>query len=148
MVPIVHVIVLFRIWQEPRVDCAEITEKEGGRESIKTTLVAEDGPLFVSTMVKVVLLETSREVGFALWAKLKSALAITRELAEAELFAGIGSTAAELVTLAVFKIVELFGGALSVTMTIAKALLARVPKLNPIPPLDKLVVPEIVVAET
>ena len=64
------------------------------------------------------------------------------------MFPKTGSAPAKLVTLAVFRIVELFAGALSVTVAVAMALLARVAKLNPIPLLDKFVVPEVVVAET
>ena len=147
-VPTLQVTVLLLTWQAPNVDWAEIKESAGDTVSTNTTLLADEGPRFVNTIVKVVLLETVTEPGLALCVKLKSALAITAELEEAELLPGTGSTPARFVTLAVLNIVGLLTGARSVKVAVATALLATVPKLNPIPPLDKLVVPELRVPET
>ena len=111
-------------------------------------MVAAEGPRFVSVISKVALLETVGVAGFALTVRLRSALAITVELAEALLSPGVGSSPAGLETLALLSRVPLVTGARRVKVAVPMALLARGPKANPIPLPDKLVVPELEVAET
>ena len=70
---------------------AETNDNGPGRGSLSTTEVAVEGPLLVTTIVKVVLLDASSVVGEALWETERSDEAITVTLALAELLPRFGS---------------------------------------------------------
>ena len=132
--------------QEPWFHCAETNERPGGSVSVRTTPEAVEGPRFVTTMVKVILLETSVEPGDALCDTLRSAAGATVTATEAELLAGSGSKTPE-PAVAVFVTVPAALN-LTVSVAVAMALLVMVPMLNATRPGDRLVVPRLVVADT
>ena len=68
--------------------CADISERGGGNESVTTTLFAVFGPLFVTTMVNVTLLEMNVVPGETDCETARSAAALTVVITDAELSAG------------------------------------------------------------
>src|SRR5436190_12354548 len=97
IVPNAQVTVLPSAEKVRRMEIAESNEKAAGRASVKVTF-AVDGPLLVTTMVKVTLLETKTLVGLAVCEIEMSALGkvLTMTFVEEELLAGSGSNSSPL----------------------------------------------------
>src|SRR3989442_15853704 len=98
-----------------------------GTESVTRVPVAVEGPRFDTVTVKVTLLETSVELGEAMWVIAKSAAGLMAVVTAAELLANTGSTVDELLMVAVLVMLPSARG-LTVIVTVALALLPSAPK--------------------
>lgn len=103
------------------------------------TLVAGDGPLFVTVKLKTTLLEAITVLGEAVWVKPMSANGLTTIATEAELLFVARSRASELATAVLVKVPGEAGR--TVNDTVAMALLAITPKLQVTSPLFWLTLP-------
>ena len=121
------------------VVCAETNVVLGSRVLVANTLVAGEGPLFFTTTVKVTLLVAKTGIGVAVSETDKSAAGLTVVITEEELLDETMSGRAE-EPVAVF-VMDAAATGWTVMMTMAVALLTRVPMLQVTTPFVCVAVP-------